>query len=68
MGKVMVIGTGVILGFIAGASVYAALAPKRSLPGDELGIGHELLTLVTGIVTALIGGLIGRVAWGKTQR
>ena len=68
MKKAIAIIGGAVLGFIIGVGGYSAFAPNRSLPGDELGIGHELLAAGAGCVAALLGAGIGLLLSGKSSQ
>jgi len=35
---------------------------------DELGIGHEILPVIVGIIAAIGGGIVSSFLWGKRAK
>jgi hypothetical protein len=65
---------GVIAGFPLGVAGFAALdswlSPLGTVFGarDEMGVGHEVVPIVAGILASVVGGLLGWSLWGKRGR
>lgn len=69
--KIIIAIVGVVVGFLVGVVGCVALDSWFSPPGtvfgarDELGISHEILPLIVGIIAAIGGGIVSYSLWGK---
>jgi hypothetical protein len=74
MAKLVAPRSGVIVGFlldvIAGVALDSWLSPPGTVFGmrDEMGIGHEFVPVLTGIVVAIPVGLLSRLWWGEQNK